>query len=616
MNIETEPTSSSPRSVVKHLDDCVTRIQVNKIGTGPLNVNLYNFSNTRFASDELSHPELQTLIESYAHQLLLPLFQESPLYQRVNTRRDYKPRYDESAAQREVSKYLGMTDELTDRVYIFAASPNGERRFSELIGYGECYGIEQGGLKSLFDHKFKPGSVGANEGDTFDGPETLADFDVLEGQDNKFVYFDGIGVNKDFQGQGMGLELLSMRLDECVAKGYTHLITRVIRGASNWNLYNGINDDHSTAIPTTKIVAKYFNDQVNPDTYYRAIFTTEIEAARQYIHHVLEEKGISIEPRTTDTYTITDPNYGTYVQTVYDNIDEAGHKQLASEGKYGWGMPTDSPTEEFVVSAAGKVILEIGTGLGDNLVLPALINDSTVYATDVSPEHFSEEYPMRQNAKTLGREEALHTYTLNENWWYLPLSPQPGIKEIFGADALADLPQNGTVDAIMARHSLQFGDPDTFLRFLDLASAALKSGGTATAINFTPYTEYMYQYDDGLTMKRIAELNYRFANGEINLPGSYIHSQKGPIKTSLSRLMSRSELDRGEENTFLYFDEPTLIGLLNLWKQSRIERGLPVDLEVADSAYFTPPSIARVNKLVSEPELRDRENFVFTIRKV
>jgi len=61
---------------------------------------------------------------------------------------------------------------------------------------------------------------------------------------------------------------------------------------------------------------------------------------------------------------------------------------------------------------------------------------------------------------------------------------------------------------------LQFGDLEKFLRFLDLATAALKVGGTVTGINFTLYTQYLYAYDKGGTLKRAVLLNREFADGK------------------------------------------------------------------------------------------------------
>lgn len=313
---------------------------------------------------------------------------------------------------------------------------------------------------------------------------------------------------------------------------------------------------------------------------------------------------------------ISHAQYGNYKQTVFPSINEAGHRPLASEGKYGWGMPSDPATEAFVKSTRGKVVLEIGCGLGDTVALPALAEGARmVFATDISPEHFARDSILRRGANEMGRQDALRTWILKPTWWDQPLLASPTTTNILLGTG-QELPPDHTVDRMMARHSLQFGDPDGILRFFDLAATALKPGGAVTAINFTPYTQYMYNYDQGHTMQKIAELNDQFGQGEINTPGGYIHSIKGPIQTSLARLMGKSELDRGEENTFLYFDHPTVVGLLRLWGGTREERGLPVNLELQDSTYFTPPIIAEVNKLVSVPELVNRENFVFTLTKV
>ena|SRR5579859_2293195 len=101
----------------------------------------------------------------------------------------------------------------------------------------------------------------------------------------------------------------------------------------------------------------------------------------------------------------------------------------------------------------------------------------------------------------------------------------------------------------------------------------------------------------------------------MSVSGGFIHSEKGPIQTSLAQLMKKPELNRGEENTFLYFDYHTLMGLLHTWVQTRAERGLPANLSLEEATYFTLPKIARINKLLSVLELANKENFAFTLVK-
>lgn len=317
------------------------------------------------------------------------------------------------------------------------------------------------------------------------------------------------------------------------------------------------------------------------------------------------------------TETVNHQRYGAYTQTIYDTVKEAGHQQLASEGKYGWGMPTDHPTEELIRLAKDKVIFDLGCGWGNAVTIPSLLNGAAlVFAADITHAHVSEDSPMRQEAKRIGRSDSLRTLLLRESWWDKPLSSAPSIPFILDIEPdSADIPIDESVDFLIARHALQFGSPETVMRFLDFAAIALKEGGNAVGINFTPYTNYMYQYDSGLTMKQIAELNEEFAQGNRNNPGGYLHPTKGALRLSLSQLMKRPDLDRGNQNSFLYFDIATIQGLLRQWEKSRRERSLPVNLELKDSFYFTPPEIAVVNKLTEIPEHENMENHVFYLAK-
>ncbi|HSX16217.1 MAG TPA: class I SAM-dependent methyltransferase [Candidatus Saccharimonadales bacterium] len=310
---------------------------------------------------------------------------------------------------------------------------------------------------------------------------------------------------------------------------------------------------------------------------------------------------------------ISHPHYGDYTQRVYEDVEDAGHLPLATGGTYGWGMPNDPPTAEFVGDAAGKVLMDVGTGLGHATVLPALENGAAaVYATDVSEGNFAD---MRQRAEAMGCGDALHKQLLDAGWWDRPLSKRPTVATVLGALATADLPADGSVDLLVARHSLQFGDPSTVLRFFDLAAAALKPGGQAMAINFTPFTHYMHQFDNGRTMRRIADLNWDYAAGDSDLPGGYLHPTEGYMHHSLAELMGKAELATGQDYRFLFFDEHTVVGLLRDWVRSRQERGLDAPLVIAGRNFFAPSSIAKVNKLVEDDAHANKENFVFTLQK-
>lgn len=318
------------------------------------------------------------------------------------------------------------------------------------------------------------------------------------------------------------------------------------------------------------------------------------------------------------TEIVNHQRYGDYTQTVYDTVKEAGHQQLASEGRYGWGMPTDHPTEELIRLAKDKVIFDLGCGWGNAVTVPSLLNGAAlVFAADITPAHVSEDSPMRQEAKGIGRSDSLKTLLLHESWWDKPLSSAPSIPYILDIEPDSpDIPIDESVDFLIARHALQFGNPETVIRFLDFASVVLKENGSAVGINFTPYTNYMYKYDSGVTMQATIQLNEEFAQGNRDNPGGYLHPTEGTLRLSLSQLMKLQDLDRGDQNSFLYFDEPTIQGMLRKWGQSRQNRGLPENLRLKEGFYFTPPNIATINKLVNPPEYKNMENYVFYLTKV
>lgn len=91
-----------------------------------------------------------------------------------------------------------------------------------------------------------------------------------------------------------------------------------------------------------------------------------------------------------EQYIISHPKYGEYVQEVCDTPEEAGHGALSSGGKYGWEMPPDPATEEFVSNTKDRVVFEVGSGLGKRVVLPSLKREAKlVYATDIDQQSLS-----------------------------------------------------------------------------------------------------------------------------------------------------------------------------------------------------------------------------------
>jgi len=310
---------------------------------------------------------------------------------------------------------------------------------------------------------------------------------------------------------------------------------------------------------------------------------------------------------------INHPQLGQYHQDISNSDDpkKAGHVELASKGKYGWEMPQDLPTFRLLKSnrIKGKVVLDLGCGWGRRIVIPAMrARASKVYALDVSAEHLDEKSLMKVSARRLHYSN-LQTILLSEGWWD-STNKSPDIRSLIKPIEYDELPKEETIDVMTSRHVLQFGTPSTLATVLDLVSLLLKPDGVFAAINFTPYTGYMYNYDNGQTLRKIVSGNRQYALGNAEMPTGYL-SHTNPFGVSLAMLLKKPEI---AGKGFLYFDDDTVKGFLNNWAESRIFRGLPVNLVIEDAYYFTPSKIARFNKMVVS-EFMEAENYYFTLRK-
>lgn len=314
-------------------------------------------------------------------------------------------------------------------------------------------------------------------------------------------------------------------------------------------------------------------------------------------------------------HSIIHPVLGGYEQIVFDSTEEAGHVKLASEGKYGWEMPSDPVIEILIHETTDKTVVEIGPGKGNVFAIPSLTcGVKDFYALDITAQDISD---LVSKARELGVSEKLHTQLIPEQWWFANLLSRPTIRHILLLENQSNshIPSDGSVDLVVARHVIQFGTHESALRVLDLASAALKQGGRFTTINFTPFTGYLYRRDNGETIQMIERLNREFAKKAIDRPGGYLNRNNGILKVNLADVTGRRELDKGEDQKFTYFDTPTLYGILLRWVKSRKERGLPVDLVLSEEFYFSPSKIAQFNKLSEDPNLALKENHCFTLMK-
>lgn len=314
--------------------------------------------------------------------------------------------------------------------------------------------------------------------------------------------------------------------------------------------------------------------------------------------------------------------FGKYEQVVYETPDEAGHESLPTKGDFGWQMPKDIATSYILNGCAGKNILDLGCGWGETITIPALENGANhVIAADITEEEFDgrkedgTEAPLKRYLQDKTFKFRLTPLLIAKDWWYKPMSNSPSVSLLLGSDKVIDRFQ-GSLDMVLARHSLQFGSPETVMNVLDLVSSVLRPGGSFIGINFTPYTEYCYKYDSGFTQQKIIRLNEKYSSGEINYPGGYLNRKRGPLALCLKDLTKRIDFAQNDESSFILFDNHTLIGLLNSWNHTRNARGLDTNLKIEFQTYFSPDQISDFNKLVHGLHLyRNKENHLFIIRK-
>ncbi len=318
-----------------------------------------------------------------------------------------------------------------------------------------------------------------------------------------------------------------------------------------------------------------------------------------------------------ETRKIGHPVLGRYEQRVFASAEEAGHEKLPSDGEFGWEMPTEPATERFILQTKGKVVLDVGCGLGGVVAIPSLLaGASKYYAIDVDEKQLE---VLAGNAKRLRISEKLTSCLVSKNWWFQDLMSSPTVARLIrGSDQLSDcLPEDAECDIVVARHSIQFGSPDSILRVFDLVTAALKRGGTFTSINFTPFVGYIHKNHGRELIEKILGLNFAYAAGKSQYPGGYLNKVVGPMKLSLGDLAgSEPKFDLKRSSNFTYIDAPTLQGLLKEWARSREMRGLDMDLLFDEGFYFSPSKIARNNKLSGAKELEEKENYLFVLKKI
>jgi len=311
-----------------------------------------------------------------------------------------------------------------------------------------------------------------------------------------------------------------------------------------------------------------------------------------------------------EKHMVEHPKFGQYEQTIGSSLTEAGHIPLEGpEGTVlGWIMPSEHATDAFVGSSTGKIVFEIGSGNGERVVEPALKNGAKhVYAVDIFATHLE---LVKQAAVRIGRPNDVYTAVISDQWWNKELQSSPGVEAIL-LPLTGVIPGDGIVDLMIARQVVQFGSPESFFRFLDLAASCLRVGGEVWTINMSPFLEYIYDCDidlDGQKVQRGVRLSQIVARNREFMLG--VRKQPGGFARVCDCLPETTMED------FLYFDRDTGVGLVNRWQETRRARGLASHLQIEENYCFGPRSIWKRNKLVGMPEYLNRENHVLVLKKV
>ena len=270
-------------------ETCRLELDVRTQEGGILPIGVYRLTDGVFFPTDTDSPLIQRLITNYGAQLLIPLFQESPPYNRLNQLKGELPRYSSAVIADELTRYLGINQPPLDRIFILLANPLSLQPFSDLVGYAVGYGLEtEKGIESLIREKFTPGVIGTDQNDRFEltkeGQELMMD---LPG---KCAYYDGVGVAQKWQGKGLGLSLMREFFQACQQKGCDFVATRVVREAKNWPLFAGINSNPQTALEGTIKIATYFNPLFDSEQDYRAIFVSEVAPTLASLDKIIARK--------------------------------------------------------------------------------------------------------------------------------------------------------------------------------------------------------------------------------------------------------------------------------------------------------------------------------------
>ena len=238
-------------------------------------INRYDLWQQKFSVRDLKENLGKSLIKQYQDKLLVPLFQNNPLYSKVN-RVAGSVRFTSKVCQADFSdKFTGKNPET---IFILISDPESQiKPIGELIGDISIFAVDP---IELYKTKLSAGAIGVMANDRI---KLLSDFPT-DYKRLKCAYFNGIGVAENFQNLGVGVYLLYQALKELERRRFDVLITRVMKKAKNYRLMSRLSDE----IVLTYSSARFGND-------YRAVFSSPVKTMLIKLNLELKRKFYNFE---------------------------------------------------------------------------------------------------------------------------------------------------------------------------------------------------------------------------------------------------------------------------------------------------------------------------------
>ncbi|MBU1323402.1 M20/M25/M40 family metallo-hydrolase, partial [Patescibacteria group bacterium] len=261
-------------SFLDRLNQCEQTVRLQRRADNKtLVLNRYDLWRQKFYPKDLTENIVKKLSKQYADKLLLPLFQNNPLYAQVN-QVNGNARFSPEVCLADFSGKLTAKNPETIFI-IMSESDNLTKPMGKLTGDISIFASDP---VELYETTLKTGAVGSMTNDTVKlDPDFPSSFREL-----KCAYFNGIGVAKNYQNLGIGTYLLYQAIKELERRNFEILIIRVMKQANNYRLMKRLSN---------KTVLTYSNPQFGND--YRVVFSASVKAMLKKLESELKRKFIN-----------------------------------------------------------------------------------------------------------------------------------------------------------------------------------------------------------------------------------------------------------------------------------------------------------------------------------